>query len=104
MGKIQIFTGEGRGKTPAALGEALMAAALGKQVVIIQFLKGRGLQESLYQRRLEPEIKLFRFEKSDCDFFALSEEKRKEEIQHPKRSQLRQKGTDYRRVRPSGFG
>ena len=47
MGKIQIFTGEGRGKTPAALGEALMAAALGKQVVIIQFLKGRGLQESL---------------------------------------------------------
>ena len=80
MGKIQIFTGEGRGKTPAALGEALMAAALGKQVVIIQFLKGRGLQESLYQKRLEPEIKLFRFEKSDCDFFELSEEKRKEEV------------------------
>ena len=46
----------------------------------LQFLKGRGLQESLYQKRLEPEIKLFRFEKSDCDFFELSEEKRKEEV------------------------
>ena len=89
MGKIQIFTGEGRGKTPAALGEALMAAALGKQVVIIQFLKGRGLQESLYQKRLEPEIKLFRFEKSDCDFFELSEEKRKEEVPKPIKARLR---------------
>ena len=82
MGKIQIFTGEGRGKTPAALGEALMAAALGKQVVIIQFLKGRGLQESLYQKRLEPEIKLFRFEKSDVEFGSLPKEKQEDEVKN----------------------
>lgn len=80
MGKIQIFVGEGHGKSPAALGEALMAAAKGKRVVIIQFLKGKGLEESGYQKRLEPEIMLFRFEKSDCDFFELSAEKQREEV------------------------
>ena len=29
-GKIHIYTGDGHGKTPAALGEALYAAAEGK--------------------------------------------------------------------------
>ena len=82
MGKIKIFAGNGHGKSPAALGEALMAAARGKHVVIIQFLKGKGMEESVFQRRLEPEIKLFRFEKSDCDFFELPKEKQKEEVQN----------------------
>ena len=45
MGRVQIFTGDGYGKTMAALGEALIAAASGKRVVVIQFLKGRGLPE-----------------------------------------------------------
>ena len=43
MGRVQIFTFFGYGKTMAALGEALIAAASGKRVVVIQFLKGRGL-------------------------------------------------------------
>lgn len=79
-GIIQIFTGEGRGKTPAAIGKAVQAAADGKRVVIIQFLKGKGLQESDFLKRLEPEIKLFRFEKSDENFEELSEERKAEEI------------------------
>lgn len=79
-GKVYIYGGTGHGKSPAALGCGLIAAAKGAHVVIIQFLRGKGLTEDSYARRLEPEIKLFRFEKSDCDFFALSEEKRKEEI------------------------
>ncbi|MDO4332641.1 MAG: cob(I)yrinic acid a,c-diamide adenosyltransferase [Eubacteriales bacterium] len=84
MGRIHIYTGKGHGKSLAALGEAAMAAARGKHVVIIQFLKGNGLEESQYQRRLEPEIKVFRFEKSDCDFMKLPEEKKREEIQNMK--------------------
>ena len=40
-GKITVFSGEGRGKTAAALGTALDAAAEGKTAVIIQFLKGK---------------------------------------------------------------
>ena len=57
-----------------------MAAAAGERVVIIQFLKGRGLQDTEFIRRLEPEIKIFRFEKSETDFVALSEDKKQEEI------------------------
>jgi len=82
MGKIQVFAGKGHGKSPAAWGEAVMAAAAGKQVFIVQFLKGKGLEESAFQRRLEPEIKLFRFEKSDQDFFELSSEHQEEEVRN----------------------
>lgn len=79
-GKIYIFTGEGHGKTPAALGCALQAAVRGEHVVIIQFLKGKGLEDSDFVRRLEPEIKLFRFEKAEDDFRNLSLEARNEAI------------------------
>ena len=67
-GKITVFSGEGRGKTAAALGMALDAAADGKTAVIIQFLKGRGLAESIFCKRMEPDIKIFRFEKSEVDY------------------------------------
>ncbi|MCM1569352.1 MAG: cob(I)yrinic acid a,c-diamide adenosyltransferase [Roseburia sp.] len=83
-GLIYIYSGDGRGKSPAALGRAVQAAADGKHVVIIQFLKGRGLQESDFLRRMEPEIKLFRFEKSDEIFESLPENKRLEEIMNIK--------------------
>ncbi len=79
-GMIYIYTGDGRGKSPAALGRAIQAAAEGKSVVIIQFLKGKGLTESEFIRRLEPEVKLFHFEKSDENYAQLSDEKKKEEI------------------------
>ena len=82
MGRVQIFTGDGYGKTMAALGEALIAAASGKRVVVIQFLKGRGLTDSTFERQLEPEIKIFRFEKSDADFLSLPEDKQREEAQN----------------------
>ena len=80
MSTIHIYTGDGRGKSPAALGRAVQAAARGEQVVIIQFLKGKVLEDTEFVRRLEPEIKLFRFEKSDENYEELSEEKKAEEI------------------------
>lgn len=40
FGLIQLFTGNGKGKTTAALGEALRATAIGKKVGIIFFDKG----------------------------------------------------------------
>ncbi len=79
QGLVIVYAGDGRGKSPAALGRAIQAAVLGRSVVIIQFLKGKGLEDSEYLRRLEPEIKLFRFEKSDETFEQLSEERKKEE-------------------------
>ena len=77
---IHIYSGDGHEKLPVALGKAVEAAIAGKQVVIIQFLKGKGLNDSKFLSRLEPEIKLFRFEKSDEDFESLPEDKKQEEI------------------------
>ncbi len=79
-GMVYIYAGDGRGKSPAAIGRAVQAAVAGKNVVIIQFLKGRGLEDSDFLRRMEPEIKLFRFEKSGENFEQLPEDKKQEEI------------------------
>ena len=53
-GQIQIYTGNGKGKTTAALGLALRAAGHGKKVAIVYFDKG-GL---LYgERNILPKLK-----------------------------------------------
>lgn len=78
QGKVQIYSGTGKGKSAAAIGRAVQEANLGKKVVIITFLKGIGFGDII--QRLEPEIKVFRFEKSDEDFEDLSIEHQQEEI------------------------
>ena len=78
-GLVHIYCGHGKGKTSAALGKAIQAASCGKTVMIIQFLKKRQSDEIGFIRRLEPEIKLFRFERSEQSFESLSEEERAEE-------------------------
>ena len=80
QGLVHIYSGDGHGKSPAALGKAVLSAAAGDSVVIIQFLKDKGVNDSEFINRLEPEIKIFRFEKSDVNFGELSEEKKTEEI------------------------
>lgn len=79
-GLVYIYAGDGRGKSPAAIGRAVQAAVAGKNTVIIQFLKGKGLEDSDFLRRMEPQIKLFRFEKSDDNFEQLSDDRKREEI------------------------
>lgn len=44
-GYLQIYTGNGKGKTTAALGLSLRAAAAGKRVFIGQFVKGMHYSE-----------------------------------------------------------
>lgn len=79
QGKIHIYTGDGHGKTPAAIGEAVYAACAGKSVVVIQFLKADTMMNAEFLKRLEPEIKFFRFEKSNLDYAMLDEHAKEEE-------------------------
>jgi cob(I)alamin adenosyltransferase len=76
---IQVYYGEGHGKSTAALGIAIQAASCGKSVIAIQFLKGKMESEKDFLARLEPEIKFFRFAKSDAPFDQLSAEEQEEE-------------------------
>lgn len=80
-GKIEIICGNGSGKTALAIGRGVQALSRQKDVIIIQFLKGSQKQESLDAiKRLEPELKIFRFEKSDRYFEHLSEDEKQEEL------------------------
>ncbi len=74
-GLIHIYTGEGKGKTTAALGLSLRAAGAGMKVVIVQLMKGRETSEA-ETLGLIPNITLIR-NKSDGGFWrAMNEEKR----------------------------
>ncbi len=42
---IQVYTGNGKGKTTAALGQAIRAAGAGLKVLIGQFVKGKNYSE-----------------------------------------------------------
>ena len=81
-GIIQIYYGEGHGKTNVAIGSAICAACEGKEAVIIQFLKGKNEQEFL--SRLEPEVKFFNFSRAGILFEQLDEESKQEEIMNIK--------------------
>ena len=74
---IQVYYGSGQGKSAAALGNAIRLASQGMKTTIIQFLKSE--INSDYFEKLEPEIRLFRFERSKEGFESLSDEQKQEE-------------------------
>jgi len=57
-GFLQVYTGDGKGKTTAALGLALRAAGAGLKVFIGQFAKGAEYSEIKAIRKLAPAITL----------------------------------------------
>lgn len=58
MGFIHVYTGDGKGKTTAALGLALRAAGAGLRVRIIQFMKGQHYSELDALKSLAPQIEI----------------------------------------------
>ena len=76
---IQVICGPGRGKSTGALGRGISALNKGQSVIMVQFLKGSlDLQNAEVIKRLEPEFKLFRFEKSSVIFDRLTDEEKNE--------------------------
>ena len=55
-GYIQVYTGNGKGKTTAALGLAMRAAGAGLKVYFVQFLKGRKNSEHMSLKKFRNQI------------------------------------------------
>jgi cob(I)alamin adenosyltransferase len=60
-GYIQVYTGHGKGKTTAALGQALRASGRQMRTYLGQFLKGSPSGEVIAARSLEPWITIEQF-------------------------------------------
>jgi len=57
-GRLLIFTGDGKGKTTAALGMALRAVGHGQQVLILQFIKANAYSGELAALKNFPGVEL----------------------------------------------
>ena len=76
---IQVICGPGKGKTTSAIGRGISALTKGSNVIMVQFLKGSLDMDNMeILKRLEPEFKIFRFEKTPVFFDQLSEDEKDE--------------------------
>lgn len=71
-GLIQVYTGDGKGKTTAAIGQGIRAYGRGKTVYMVQFLKSSETGELLTLKNLEPGFRVIRFEKERGFIWSLS--------------------------------
>jgi cob(I)alamin adenosyltransferase len=60
-GYVQVYTGDGKGKTTAALGLALRAAGRGLRTYIAQFLKAQPTGEIEAAKKLAPLVRVEQF-------------------------------------------
>jgi cob(I)alamin adenosyltransferase len=60
-GYIQLYTGNGKGKTTAAFGLALRAVGAGKRVFIAQFIKGKPYSENEAVSNFLPAITIMQY-------------------------------------------
>ncbi|HHY46801.1 MAG TPA: cob(I)yrinic acid a,c-diamide adenosyltransferase [Firmicutes bacterium] len=62
VGLVQVYTGNGKGKTTAALGLALRASGHHFKVLVVQFMKGASYAGELFAiERLYPDVKIMQF-------------------------------------------
>lgn len=76
---VMVYCGDGRGKTDAAIGRSLKYASQGKDVIIVQFLKGRNMDDLSILKELEPQIRVFRFETKEEQYADLSRDEQEQE-------------------------
>lgn len=77
-GYFQVYTGDGKGKTTAALGLGFRAAGDGYKVIMVQFLKGGPTGELNSVEKLYPNFIIKRFEKKRGFFWTLNNDEKKE--------------------------
>lgn len=75
---IQLYTGDGKGKTTAAVGQAVRAVGSGYRVMFCQFMKG-GESGELEVLKGLPQVKIYRCER-EFPFFNAMTDRDKEEI------------------------
>ena len=77
-GLIQVYYGNGKGKTTAAIGLGIRAIGSKYKVIMIQFLKNDETGEYRTLKELEPQFKVFHFEKKRGFTWQLTDEEKKE--------------------------
>jgi len=76
QGIVQVYTGDGKGKTTAAAGLAMRAAGRNLNVVFIQFLKSDDSGEIMLIEKSVPEIRIMRFNSQKKFIWDMNEEER----------------------------
>lgn len=76
-GLVLINTGDGKGKTTAAIGTAVRHAGYGRKVLFLQFIKGTWHYGELDALQLIPQITL---ERSGMGFYKILDDKYPEEV------------------------
>ena len=79
MSKIQVYFGNGKGKSLAAMGYAMKKICEGKQVMLVSFLKGKLYDNQEMIGRLEPELKVLSFETGNKNYEELTKEEKEEQ-------------------------
>lgn len=76
IGYVQIYTGDGKGKTTAAVGQAIRAAGNGLNVYMLQFLKTGETGELEIAKLLGDKFQIFRFQSQEGFFWNLNDEEK----------------------------
>ncbi len=84
-GFVQVYTGNGKGKTTAAVGLAIRSAGAGLKVYFCQFLKGRPTCEMKIFRKLDNRISVLRSGKKGF-------------VTHPEKEDFEKANTCFRKV------
>lgn len=77
-GLVQVYYGKGKGKTTAAIGLGIRAMGNNYKVMMIQFLKHDTTGECRMIKELEPNFKIFHFEKRRGFTWQLNDEEKQE--------------------------
>lgn len=75
-GYVQVYTGNGKGKTTAAVGQAIRSAGNGLKVYMLQFLKTGETGELEIAKLLGDKFQIFRFQTQEGFFWNLNDKEK----------------------------